>query len=83
MSPIRVSVIGAGMALQCLHWPSIVLNPDLFTLHSVLDRSGRGGVQDICGKDVKVVRSLSEVVEDPEVDLVRISLSGWVVSVIY
>lgn len=73
MAPVRVSVIGAGMALQCLHWPSIVTQPDLFVLHSVLDRSGRGGVKEMCGQGVKVVSSLQEVVDDPEVELVRLT----------
>lgn len=70
MSPIRVSVLGAGMALTTLHWPSIASQPDLFTLHSVLDRSGRGGVKKLCGEGVKVVNSIQGVVEDPDVELV-------------
>lgn len=58
------------MALQCLHWPSILLQPELFKLHSVLDRSGRGNIKEICGEDVKVVKSLKGIIEDPDVELV-------------
>lgn len=68
--PIRVSVLGAGMALHSLHWPSIVSQPRLFKLHSVLDRSGRGRVEEVCGEGVKVVGDLKGVVDDPEVEVV-------------
>lgn len=70
MAPIKTSVIGAGMALGLLHWPSIACQRDQFTLHSVMDRSGRGKVKELCGEDVKVVNSLQGVVEDAEVELV-------------
>ena len=72
MAPIKTSVIGAGMALQMLHWPSIACLPEMFSLHSVMDRSGRSSekVKELCGAGVKIVRTLEEVVRDPEVELV-------------
>lgn len=72
MAPIKTSVIGAGMALQMLHWPSIACLPEMYRLHSVMDRSGRSSekVEEVCGAGVKIVRTLEEVVRDPEVELV-------------
>lgn len=71
------------MALQMLHWPSIACLPDKFALHSVMDRSGRSSdkVREVCGEGVKIVRSLEEVIQDAEVELVSlISLLGAAVS---
>ena len=68
--PIRVSILGSGMSLAVFHRPSILFHTDKYTLHSVLERSGRGKVKEICGNGVKVVKSLEEVVSDTEVDLV-------------
>lgn len=70
MSPLNAAVIGAGMALQMLHWPSIASQSDLYRLHSVLDRSGRGRVQETVSGEVKVVNSLDGILQDPQVDLV-------------
>ena len=70
MPPIKVSILGTGSALSSLHWPSIAALPELYTLHSVLERTPRGVVQAVCGGDVKVVTTLDEVVNDPEVQLV-------------
>jgi predicted dehydrogenase len=71
------------MSLQVFHYPLIASHPDLFTLHSVLERSAevsssgevvKSLARDRCGPNVKVCRSLDEVLQDKEVDLVVIGL---------
>lgn len=69
MAPIRVSILGTGLSLEVFHHPLIAALPDKFTLHSVMERSGRGKAKEICG-DIKVVKTINEVVNDPDVDLV-------------
>lgn len=71
MAPLRVSILGTGLSLQAFHYPLISALPDKFVLHSVMERSGRGKAQEICGNDIKVVKTIDEVVNDPEVDVVR------------
>jgi predicted dehydrogenase len=70
MAPIKVSIIGTGGALEFLHYPSIISLPSKFTIHSVLERTPRGRVQEVCGEGVKVVRTLEDIVNDSEVQLV-------------
>lgn len=67
----------AGLSLQAFHYPFIATYPDLFTLHSVLERSAtaeKSSARDFTGiKDLKVVNALEQVLEDDEVELVIIS----------
>jgi hypothetical protein len=37
----------------------------------VMERTPRGRAQEACGESIKVVTAIQEVVDDPEVDLVR------------
>jgi hypothetical protein len=66
-----VSILGTGMALVHLHHPSLASLPHQYKIHSVMERTPRGRAQETCGEGTKVVRTIEEVVDDPEVDLVR------------
>jgi hypothetical protein len=68
---LNVSILGTGMALVHLHHPSLASLPHQYKIHSVMERTPRGRAQDTCGKNIKAVRTIQEVVDDPEVDLVR------------
>jgi hypothetical protein len=67
----------AGLSLQAFHYPFIATYPDLFTLHSVLERSAtasKSSARDFTGLEgLKVVNTLEEVTGDDEVELVVIS----------
>ncbi|WVW78847.1 hypothetical protein I302_100810 [Kwoniella bestiolae CBS 10118] len=75
--PLRTSILGTGMSLSVFHEPTISLLPQQFILHSIYERSAKGRLDPLlkAGKlrDVKVVRTLEEVLEDSEVELVVIS----------
>lgn len=73
MAPLRVSILGTGLSLQAFHYPLIAALPDKFVLHSVLERSGRGKAKEVCGDDIKVVKTIEEVVGDKDVDVVVVS----------
>ena len=70
---VRVAVVGAGSSLLGFHYPIIRALPSQFVLHSVVERSGKGTCRQHVGDNVKVVRTLDEALQDPEVDLVVIS----------
>jgi predicted dehydrogenase len=70
MAPIKVCILGTGSSLSGLHYPSIASMPDKFLVHSVLERTPRGTAQAVCGPGVKVVQTLEEAVNDPEIELV-------------
>jgi predicted dehydrogenase len=85
--PIRTTVLGAGLSLSAFHYPIITSYPNLFTLHSVLERSAdltpnketgksytKSATKDRCGEEVKVVKTLEEVVGDEQVELVVIGV---------
>lgn len=85
--PIRTTVLGAGLSLSAFHYPIITSYPDLFTLHSVLERSAdltpnaetgksytKSAAKDRCGDSVRVVKSLEEVTGDKDVELVVIGV---------
>ena len=63
--------------MQAFHYPFIATYPELFTLHSVLERSAtltKSAARDFTGiKGLKVVNTLEEVTGDDEVELVIIS----------
>ncbi|CAK9784157.1 NAD-binding protein [Cutaneotrichosporon oleaginosum] len=73
MAPLRVAILGTGLSLQAFHYPLITALPEQYVLHSVMERSGRGKAQEICGGDIKVVKTIEEVVGDAEVDVVVVS----------
>ena len=75
--PIAAAVVGAGMASLVFHVPLILALPDLFTLHSVVERKppqGKTGstVGDKFNVSPKVYNSVDDLLKDPEVELVVI-----------
>ena len=71
--PINTCVLGVGLAGLTFHVPFILALPDIFTLHSVLERnpqSSGGKVHDRFNVTVKIHRTLDQVLEDSGVELV-------------
>ncbi|TFK29349.1 oxidoreductase [Coprinopsis marcescibilis] len=74
--PINVCVLGVGLAGLTFHVPFILALPQLFTLHSVLERNPKsdgGKVQQRFNISVKIHNSLENVLEDPEIELVVVA----------
>ena len=71
--PIKVAVVGTGSSLTVFHHPIIKLLPDRYVLHAVVERSGKETCRESVGPSVKIVRTLDEVLDDVEVDLVVVS----------
>lgn len=71
--PIRAAILGTGLSLTAFHHPLLVSLPDLFKVHSVLERSGKETSRAIVGDAVKIVTTYEEVIEDKDVDLVVVS----------
>ncbi|ORX38206.1 hypothetical protein BD324DRAFT_619968 [Kockovaella imperatae] len=69
---IRVAIVGTGMSLSHLHYPILQALPDKFVLHSVVERSGKQTCRRTVGTDVKVVKTLDEVLDDSAVELIAI-----------
>lgn len=73
--PIRTCVLGVGLAGLTFHIPFILALPDLFTLHSVLERNPTqdgGSVKRRFGVSVQIHRTLEAVTTDPEIELIII-----------
>ena len=70
---LKVAVIGTGSSLSVFHHPIIKILSDHYVLHSVVERSGKETCRESVGPSVKIVRTLDEVVDDPDVDLVVVS----------
>jgi predicted dehydrogenase len=70
---IRASILGTGLSLTAFHHPLLKALPELFTVHSVLERSGKETCRSIVGDDVKIVKTYEEVIGDKDVDLVVVS----------
>jgi hypothetical protein len=70
---IRSAILGTGLSLTAFHHPLLTALPELFTVHSVLERSGKETSRSIVGDKVKIVTTYEEVIEDAEVDLVVVS----------
>ena len=71
--PINTCVLGVGLSGLTFHVPFILALPDIFTLHSVLERnpqSSRGKVYDRFNVTVKIHRNLDQVLKDSDVELV-------------
>lgn len=71
--PISTCVLGLGLAGLTFHVPFILSLPEIFTLHSVLERNPRtegGKVKERFGVTTKIYRSLDDVLADPEIELV-------------
>ena len=80
MAPIKTCVIGVGLGGLAFHIPFILVLPELFTLHAVMERNPTtpgGKVQARFGeesmKGVVIHRSIEEVLSDSEVELVVIT----------
>ncbi|KAG2158820.1 uncharacterized protein EDB93DRAFT_423937 [Suillus bovinus] len=73
LSPIKTCVLGVGLAGLTFHVPFVLALPELFTLTAVLERnpqSSGGKVQQRFGVTIKIHRSIEEVVNDREIELV-------------
>lgn len=72
-NPIKASILGTGLSLTAFHHPLLKALPELFTVHSVLERSGKETSRAIVGDGVKIVTTYEEVIGDKEVELVVVS----------
>ncbi|KAF8843197.1 NAD(P)-binding protein [Paxillus ammoniavirescens] len=73
LDPIKTCVLGVGLAGLTFHVPFILALPELFTLHAVLERNPQtpgGKVKDRFGVDTTIYRTIEEVVNDKEIELV-------------
>ena len=74
--PIQTCVLGVGLAGLTFHVPFILALPQLFALHSVLERNPKtpgGKVQQRFGVSPKIHNSLENVLQDEEVELVVVA----------
>jgi scyllo-inositol 2-dehydrogenase (NADP+) len=69
-TPIRVGIAGFGMAAQVMHVPFLLANP-AYSITVVLERHAETSKEWIAG--VQVVKTIEELVEHPEVDVVVIT----------
>ncbi|KZO96744.1 NAD binding Rossmann fold oxidoreductase [Calocera viscosa TUFC12733] len=76
--PIRAAVLGVGFSATVFQIPFILGLPDQFKLHSILERRAtkeQSKARDLYGHTgVKVVTTYDDVLQDPEVDLVVVSI---------
>ncbi|KAG1753884.1 uncharacterized protein EDB91DRAFT_1043575 [Suillus paluster] len=73
LSPIKTCVLGVGLAGLTFHVPFVLALPELFTLTAVLERNPQtpgGKVHQRFGATTKIYRTIEEVVNDPEIELV-------------
>ncbi|TDL29610.1 NAD-binding protein [Rickenella mellea] len=73
MSPIKTSILGVGLAGLTFHVPFVLALPELFQLHSVLERnpsSDGGKVNQRFGVSVKIYTSLEDILKEPEIELI-------------
>ena len=73
MAPIATCVLGVGLSGLTFHIPFLLALPDLFSLHSVLERNPKnpgGRVKERFGVDVKIHRSFEGVINDNEIELI-------------
>lgn len=72
---INTCVLGVGLSGLTFHVPFILALPGIFTLQSVLERNPQsegGRVKDRFGVNVKIHRSLEDVLSDSAIELVII-----------
>src|SRR5688572_4044749 len=67
---IRTGIVGFGISAKVFHAPFIVTNPG-FKLVSVLERTKSESAEKYPG--VRIVRSIDEMINDPEIDLIVIT----------
>ncbi|KIJ05798.1 hypothetical protein PAXINDRAFT_103631 [Paxillus involutus ATCC 200175] len=71
--PIKTCVLGVGLAGLTFYVPFILALPELLTLHAVLERNPQtpgGRIKDRLGVDTTIYRTIEEVVNDKEIELV-------------
>ena len=73
--PINTAILGTGIALNHLHWPLMGSLPDMFNVTTVMERKMAGVAKSVCGKHIKVVATLDEVLADPNIELVVVATS--------
>ncbi|KAF6762371.1 oxidoreductase [Ephemerocybe angulata] len=74
--PIETCVVGVGLAGMTFHVPFILALPQLFTLHSVVERNPKvqgGKVQQRFGVSPKVYPSIEEALLEPSIELVIVA----------
>lgn len=77
--PVNTCVLGAGLSALTFQIPFILALPELFNLHSVLERNPLtpgGKVYERFGVQVTVYRSLDKVLADPAIELIVIGTPG-------
>jgi len=70
---IKTCVLGTGLAGLTFHIPFILALPDLFTLHSVLERNPKtpgGRLHDRFGVSAKIHTTFEAVLADEEIELI-------------
>ncbi|KAJ7742463.1 hypothetical protein DFH07DRAFT_836550 [Mycena maculata] len=75
MAPIKTCVLGVGLAGLTFHIPFILALPECFTLVSVLERNPQsegGKLWERFGVTAKIHNTLTQVLQDPEIELVII-----------
>ncbi len=75
-TPIRTAVIGAGLAATAFHVPLVLSLPELFTLHSVVERTPpperpEGTVAAKFGVKVNLVHKYEDILSNQDIELVR------------
>lgn len=70
--PIKTCVLGVGLSGLTFHVPFILALPDLFELHSVLERNPQqegGKVKERFGVTPKIHQSLDHLLNDQDIEL--------------
>ena len=73
MAPIKTCVLGVGLSCLTFHVPFLLALPELFILHSVLERNPRtpgGRVRERFGVTIKIHRTFEDVISDKEIELI-------------
>jgi len=76
MEPIRTCVLGTGLAAFAFHVPFLIALPELFSLNAVLERNPKaegGKLQERFGITATVYRTLDEVLNDKDIELIIIA----------
>ena len=74
--PIRTAIIGAGLAATVFHVPLALSLPELFTLHSAVERTPpahmhpEGTIAKKFGIKLNLRNKFEDVLSDPDVELV-------------
>jgi scyllo-inositol 2-dehydrogenase (NADP+) len=68
---LKVGVVGFGISAKVFHLPFITTLPEHFELKSILQRKGNEAQETY--PDVKILRSIEELIADPELDLIVIT----------